>query len=154
MKILCDHMLGSLATWLRILGFDTFYPDATMTDEEIIKRAKTEHRLLITRDKALFIKAKKEQVRTVNLQTTHLTEQLKQTLHTIPFDTSLMFTRCTVCNTLLKAVDKNTVKQHVPPKVFETKDVFWYCDVCDKYYWMGTHYDNMMRTINKLTQQT
>ena len=153
MKLLCDHMLGSLAKWLRILGIDTFYPDGTMIDEDIIRLAKKEHRLLISRDKALIARAKKEKVNTLELQVTDLAEQLKQTLNTISIDTGLMLTRCTVCNTLLESVDKNTVKNQVPPKVFETKDTFWYCTVCNKYYWMGTHYDNMIQKINELTQR-
>ena len=27
-RFLCDHMLGSLARWLRFLGYDTLYPEA------------------------------------------------------------------------------------------------------------------------------
>jgi len=26
-KLLCDHMLGSLARWLRFMGYDTAYPE-------------------------------------------------------------------------------------------------------------------------------
>jgi uncharacterized protein with PIN domain len=50
-------------------------------------------------------------------------------------------------------VEKKATKTHVPPKVFETRDQFWYCSICKKYYWMGTHYKNMVEKINKLTNK-
>ncbi|MCK5031894.1 MAG: hypothetical protein KAR64_10545, partial [Thermoplasmatales archaeon] len=34
MKILCDQMLGTLAKWLRLLGFNTFYANNEMEDSE------------------------------------------------------------------------------------------------------------------------
>ena len=66
MKLLCDHMLGSLAKWLRIFGFDTLYPDATTNDDEVLHIAKAEKRLLISRDKELITRGKKVQLE-VNL---------------------------------------------------------------------------------------
>jgi uncharacterized protein with PIN domain len=37
MKLLCDQMLGTLAKWLRIMGFDTFYANAETSDEDLLK---------------------------------------------------------------------------------------------------------------------
>jgi len=55
MKILCDQMLGTLAKWLRIMGFDTFYANAEMSDEDLLNIAKGENRTIFTRDKELII---------------------------------------------------------------------------------------------------
>src|SRR5216117_4113592 len=52
MKILCDHMLGSLARWLRFMGYDTAYPEPG-PDRMLIERARAEGRVLVTRDKEL-----------------------------------------------------------------------------------------------------
>jgi uncharacterized protein with PIN domain len=153
MKLLCDHMLGSLAKWLRIFGFDTFYPDALMNDNHILKIAKREKRLLISRDKELLMRGKKEQVDVLEIRTTNLTEQLNHVLNEIPIDTKKVLTRCILCNSVLDAVEKKEIKNHVPPKVFETRDDFWHCSVCEKYYWMGTHYENMIEKINTLTHK-
>jgi len=54
MKFLCDQMLGTLAKWLRIYGFDTFYANYKISDEELIKISKDEKRVLISRDKELI----------------------------------------------------------------------------------------------------
>lgn len=154
MKIICDHMLGSLAKWLRIFGFDTLYPDMTTNDDTVLDIAKDEKRLLITRDKELLIRGKKLQLSVLEIQLADLDKQLAQVLIRIPIDISQVLTRCTLCNTPLLSVEKKVIKTHIPPKVFETRDQFWYCSVCNKYYWMGTHYENMIEKINKLTNKS
>lgn len=146
-------MLGSLAKWLRIFGFDTLYPDATTDDDLILQLAKHEKRLLISRDKELIIRGKKVKLEVLEIQTTDLHEQLAQVLTHIQIDCTQVLTRCTLCNTPLLSVEKKAVKTHVPSKVFETRDQFWYCAVCNKYYWMGTHYENMIEKINELTNK-
>jgi uncharacterized protein len=153
MKILCDHMLGSLATWLRIVGFDTLYPDSTTTDEQLLIIAAQEHRLLITRDKELIRRGKKLNIDVLELTTTNLDEQLQLVFSHVPFDPSKVLSRCTLCNTLLTPIHKNKVKDAVPPKVFETRNEFWHCLHCNKYYWMGTQYENMIQKINELQQK-
>jgi uncharacterized protein with PIN domain len=147
-------MLGSLAKWLRIFGFDTLYPDMTTNDDVVLDIAKAEKRLLISRDKELLIRGKKLQLDVLEIQMTDLDQQLAQVLTRIPIDSTQVLTRCTLCNTLLISVEKQATKIHVPPKVFETRNQFWYCSICNKYYWMGTHYENMIEKINKLTNKT
>jgi len=146
-------MLGSLAKWLRIFGFDTFYPDSTTNDDFILQIATREKRLLISRDKELLIRAKKTLIPVLGIQATNLTEQLQQVLKEIPVDEEKILSRCTVCNTLLHSVEKETIKDKIPEKVFQTRNDFWVCPACSKYYWMGTHYENMREKINSLVQK-
>ncbi len=153
MKILCDHMLGSLATWLRILGVDTFYPDDQMSDEQLLQIATQEGRLIISRDKQLIARGKKRKIPVLELHPTNLDEQLEAVVRTIPLEKEKMLTRCTVCNTPLCPVEKKDVADQVPPKVLESHNQFWFCPHCNKYYWMGTHYQNMMQKISKLTKE-
>ncbi len=143
-------MLGSLAKWLRIFGFDTIYPDSTTDDEAVLRIAKNEKRLLISRDKELIQRAKKARISVLGVKTTNLIEQLSQVLATIQIDEKNILTRCTLCNTPLLTVEKKNIKEHIPEKVFKTRNEFWLCSICHKYYWMGTHYENMMEKINKL----
>jgi hypothetical protein len=153
MKLLCDQMLGTLAKWLRIFGFDTIYPDATTNDDAVLQMAHQEKRLLISRDKELIRRAKKAHVNVLEIHTTNLTEQLTQVLKEIPMDAKKVLTRCTLCNTVLHSIEKKEIKDNIPEKVFETRDQFWHCSVCSKYYWMGTHYENMIEKINELTNK-
>ena len=146
-------MLGSLAKWLRILGFDTVYPDATTNDDLVLQIAQREKRLLISRDKELLFRAKKTQIAVLEIHTTNLTEQLQQVLKKIPLDEKKVLSRCTLCNTPLRSVEKEGIKNHIPEKVFKTRNEFWFCPACSKYYWMGTHYEDMREKISSLVQK-
>lgn len=53
MKLLCDEMLGSLARWLRVAGYDTALAQPGMADGLILAQCAREDRRLITRDRAL-----------------------------------------------------------------------------------------------------
>ena len=52
MKFVVDAMFGTLAKWLRILGFDTVFAK-DMDDNEIMALAERDNRIIITRDKEL-----------------------------------------------------------------------------------------------------
>jgi hypothetical protein len=49
---IADSMLGTLAKWLRILGYDTHY-DPTLDDHQLVRLARAEDRVLLTRDHEL-----------------------------------------------------------------------------------------------------
>ncbi len=153
MKVLCDHMLGSLATWLRILGVDTAYPSNTMSDDEILRCAKVEGRFILTRDKTLAVRAKKAAVPVMLISSSTLAAQLEQAVEALSLDAAGALTRCTVCNTLLVPVDAVEAQPHVPLKVFARQKQFWFCPSCKKYYWMGTHYEDMEKKIAALMKQ-
>ena len=53
MRFLCDEMLVRLARLLRAAGYDTYLAAGGEPDAELIKTARREGRILITRDKRL-----------------------------------------------------------------------------------------------------
>jgi uncharacterized protein with PIN domain len=150
MKILCDQMLGTLAKWLRILGFDTFYANAEMSDEDLLNIAKGENRTIFTRDKELIMKGKKKNLNVISIETTDLDLQLNQVLKHVNIDEKEVLSRCTLCNTMLDTVEKNKIQGKVPSKVFENNEKFWFCSKCNKFYWMGSHYNEMINKIDKI----
>ena len=152
MKILCDQMLGTLAKWLRILGFDTFYANADMSDEDLLNIAKGENRTIFTRDKELIIRGKNKNLNFMAIETTDLDLQLNQVLKHVNIDEKSILSRCTLCNTVLDKVEKNKVQGKIPSKVFENNEKFWFCSKCNKFYWMGSHYNKMINKIGKITK--
>ena len=50
-RFLCDAMLGRLARWLRLLGYDTRYAD--LPDDALVALARAAGRVLLTRDTRL-----------------------------------------------------------------------------------------------------
>ena len=150
MKILCDQMLGSLAKWLRILGFDTFYTNSDMSDDYLISIALNQKRILITCDKILTIKAKKKNLKVIRIDVTELDQQINTVLNKLNLDKELFFSRCTLCNTVLDKIENNKIEKMVPQRVLENNDKFWFCRKCKKLYWKGTHYNNMIERINEI----
>ncbi len=118
MNLLCDHMLGTLATWLRLCGFDTYYASADIDDDGLLDLAKKEERVLITRDKQLADRARTRHLSVIGLTSTDLDEQLLHVLQEMPLDPTLILTRCSVCNTPLESIEKDEIKERVPTKVF------------------------------------
>ena len=153
MKLLCDQMLGSLAKWLRLCGFDTAFATQTTTDESLLKKAQKEQRVLITRDKQLIAQAKKNLILVIEIKTIDLDVQLTTILKHISINPEDILSRCSECNTPLISVEKDTIKSHVPPKIFSEKNCFWRCPSCKKTYWKGTHYDAINKKIIKLQLQ-
>ena len=147
MKFLCDQMLGTLARWLRLFGFDTYYANSEIKDKDLIEIAKKENRVVISRDKELIIHAKRENLKVIELKKTDLDEQLKIVLKDIKLDYDNVLKRCSICNNLIDVVDKVKVKNKVPIKVFENNDKFWFCSNCKKYYWMGSHYKDIIKKV-------
>jgi uncharacterized protein with PIN domain len=79
-------------------------------------------------------------------------EQIKQVIEEcrLKIDKDKMFTRCSLCNTLLKEVSKEQVKGAVPEYVWETQEKFYFCENCNKFYWPGTHITLMEEKIKNI----
>ena len=144
-RFLCDEMLGKLAKWLRLLGYDTTY-EKTKDDGLLIIMAEKEHRVLLTRDKQLSERMKGAFL----IDSDDPDDQLIQVFSAFGLSKDKALTLCTVCGHVLNQVVKEKAKGRVPPKVFELQDEFWYCVRCDKYYWRGSHYDKITDRIEKL----
>lgn len=152
MRFLCDQMLGTLAKWLRLLGFDTFYASSDISDDELLDIAEKERRILITRDKQLIKRAEKNGLKVTKIETYDLILQIKKVLQDnhIVFNENDILSRCSTCNTVLEKVSKEEIKDLVPDRVFQNHEVFWHCPGCGKIYWLGSHYNNMRETIQKI----
>jgi uncharacterized protein with PIN domain len=143
-------MLGTLAKWLRIIGFDTFYAKNTTTDDELLYIAENEKRTIISRDKELITRGKKKNLTTIEIISTCLDEQLSQVLTFTKIDEKFVLSRCSLCNNILKVIQKSKVEGKVPEKIFENNDSFRFCDKCDKYYWRGSHYNKIINKIEEI----
>ncbi len=141
-KFICDFMLGRLAKWLRLLGFDTVYynnPD----DPGILHRALKEDRIILSRSKEI-IKYKNS----ILIKSENIEEQLKQLKKTIKITSPLC--RCPECNTPLNIVNKEDIKDEVPKYIYKIHSDFKRCPDCGKIFWKGTHYREIKRKINEL----
>ncbi|MFA4044912.1 MAG: hypothetical protein HZRFUVUK_001713 [Candidatus Fervidibacterota bacterium] len=151
LKFAADAMLGKLARWLRLLGYDVFYlPDAD--DETLLKIAKDENRILLTRDTQLL--RRKDVPPFLLILSDSWQEQLLQTA--FHFDLDLdgqRMTRCVECNELLEPVSKEEVRYEVPRYVYRTQSQFARCPKCKKVFWMGSHCERANKIIERIKTQ-
>ena len=151
MKFLCDQMLGTLAKWLRIYGFDTFFVNSEMDDAKLMETTKKENRILITRDRNLIQSARRENLKTIEIKKTDIDEQISTVLGDIKIDKTKVLSRCILCNTEIEEIKKEGIKAKVPKRVFDNNEKFWFCKKCNKIYWKDSHYEKMFEKINNLS---
>jgi uncharacterized protein with PIN domain len=143
-KFIADHMLGSLARWLRMMGYDTVY-DKSMDDPDIAKLARSESRFILTRDKELS-----KEPAALLLENEDLDSQLQAvaTRYGLKFNEGMI--RCSTCNGDLADLPKDEAKDKVPEGAFKMNERFWKCTKCQKIYWKGTHWDGISTRLKKL----
>ncbi len=145
MKFLCDHMLGTLAKWLRFLGYDTAYP-GPIDDGELKATAAREERVLLTRDKQLNGRV----ADSVYIASDDLDEQFAQVVRGFGLTAKDAMSRCSVCNEVVEAVPKEQAKGRVPEGVYDRQREFWFCRRCGRLYWQGSHFDAMWAKFREL----
>lgn len=140
-RFLADRMLGRLAKWLRILGYDTRYLHHG-SRESPRALASREGRVLLTRSRDTW----KGHPDSVLVESDHVREQLRQLAgeNWIRPDPGRAFHRCPACNHVLVDADPASARDHVPEYVFyRHRSGFRMCPGCGRYYWSGTHRDRM-----------
>ena len=143
MKLLCDHMLGSLARWLRFMGYDTAYPEPG-PDRALVERVRLENRILLTRDKELAGRV----AGAIQIHSDNLEEQIGEVATALPLRLVDPLSRCSLCNELLVPAPLEEVNDLVPEGVRSRHQLFWRCPSCRRVYWQGTHWDKMVARLN------
>ena len=146
-------MLGSLARWLRILGYDTIYY-TDMDDELLRAEAEKTNRILVTRDTELYHRAEKNGDKTVLIQSDETLKQLKEIVTILKIDVTPQNTRCPRCNGELTLVEKASVCDLVPSESFNAFDVFWRCSLCDAIYWRGSHWAQIQESLKNIASKS
>ena len=142
-------MLGRLARWLRLYGYDTVY--GIKDDNRIIEIAEKEERIILTRDEELAKRAKNA----ILIKSNKFEEQIRQLME-LGFTFNELFpenARCPKCNGLIKEIPKEKIKDKVPPGVYEKYNKFYICTECGQIYWPGRQWEEMVRIDKKLRNQ-
>ena len=144
-KFIADSMLGSLARWLRMLGYDTAY-QKDIDDDTIARVAAAEGRRIITRDRDLA-----KQPGSIMVESDDLEAQLKHVAEKCELSFDEGSIRCSACNGALTDLPKEEAKGVVPEGALESNDVFWRCSSCGKIYWKGSHWNGIMERFKRLS---
>ena len=152
-KLLVDSMCGRLTRWLRMIGVDADYlRDAD--DAQLIAKARSEGRVLVTRDVGLHGRALKEGVQAILLRSPNLTEQLAQVVSWLGCEPVVIpdYSRCPDCNSPLRKASKEEVEGLVPEGSFKAHSEFWRCTGCGKVYWRGKHFNDIERVLSEVRE--
>ena len=149
---IADSMLGKLARWLRLMGFDTlYYP--SIPDEDLVKRAREEGRIILTKDSELVRRNRGDNF--LYLTSSDSYQQIKTVVKTLGLDPwKGLFSRCVHCNEpIQKMSDVSKVKAKVPPYAYATCFSFYRCPSCGRIYWEGSHHRKIRARIRSLLQE-
>jgi len=151
-RFLADIMLGRLARWLRILGYDTLYVRKCI-DSVLMVRAHSEERLILTRDSRLYKKLGPQKAFFIHAD--DFRDQMAEMIGSLGMtcDPHRFLTRCLDCNEPLVSISKEDVRILVPPYVYQTVETFRTCPQCKKIFWPGTHIGEMERLVTTLFER-
>ncbi|HLF41274.1 MAG TPA: Mut7-C RNAse domain-containing protein [Acidimicrobiia bacterium] len=150
-RFVADTHLGTLARYLRLLGFDTGF-HADRTDDDLAGISADERRVLLTRDRGLlkrravthglFIRADDPEQQLIDVvRRLHLLGQLRP------------FSRCMACNDVIEPVDKRVVAERLEPRTRREFDQFSLCRGCGRVYWEGSHHRRLLGIVERVRQE-
>lgn len=144
-------MLGKLSRFLRFLGYDTLYRTQESINE-MLETAREEDRIILTRSDEIIQMCKKRNLHNLFITNIEVSEQLKEIKASfslnIVYPPSKM--RCSVCNDDLKVRNKEEIIDKIPEGTEKNYNDFWECRGCFKIYWMGSHWQDIKKTISEI----
>jgi uncharacterized protein with PIN domain len=148
-KFILDVHLGTLAKYLRLLGFDTIYRN-NLEDAEIIDISVTGQRIILTRD--LLILKNRKVTHGYFVRETIPMKQLREIVRRFDLKGQISpFNRCLECNGIISKVDKSEILKEIQENTRKAFTEFYQCQSCKKVYWKGSHFDKMMKLVDELT---
>jgi uncharacterized protein with PIN domain len=137
LRFLADSMHGELSRWLRMLGYDTVY--SSTADNELLNRALSEGRILLTSDKELHRRTLVKGGESILIPLKGTEDKLAaianylRSRHGVSHREFLKVkaVRCSLCNGPLERRTRNR----------------WRCRDCRQEYWVGGHWRNISKTL-------
>ncbi|WP_449244954.1 Mut7-C RNAse domain-containing protein [Desulfobacca acetoxidans] len=152
MKLLVDQTLGSLAKWLRIMGFDVeqirLQPQKLHTLPTSVKDT-----YLLSRQTGFQSKTPRTDLIIVASDRTE--DQLQEVCRRLPalLTDWTPLTRCSHCNQLLLPLSVEAARDRVPDYVLREHRVFFECPGCHRVFWEGSHQRRIRRRLQELKER-
>lgn len=153
LKFIVDHNVGKLVRWLRMMGFDSLFFNGS-DDSHMVARALAEGRVILTRDTEIMKRRviTSGRLKAVLIKSEEPERQMQQLMDTFDLRQSCQpFTLCLECNQPLLARSHQEVKERVPPYVYKTQSQYMECPACHRIYWRGTHWQAMVKMLDKFS---
>jgi uncharacterized protein len=140
LRLCCDGSLGALARWLRAAGYEaSFHPG--MGGEALLPEARRSGEVLLTSDQRVLDRREIRDGALPALLVPSSLERLAQlALVMRSLRLPLLAPRCMACAGELDAVDKDAVRDRIPPRTALWQDEYFVCRGCGQLFWRGTHW--------------
>ncbi len=144
-RFLLDVHLGRLATYLRMLSFDTLYRN-DYDDPTLADISATQNRMLLTCDRKLLMR--KAITHGYLVKSRKPRQQIDEVLKRFDlFDHQSEHARCLQCNGIIRSVSKQAIAAQLLPLTKKHYDDFFQCDSCNKIDWEGSHHTKIQSLI-------
>ena len=146
-RFVVDVHLGTLARYLRLLGFDTVWRN-DLQDPEIIHCASRERRIILTRDLGILKDGRVTHgywLRSIDPQA-----QVEEVVRVFDLGSQLApYSRCMECNGTVRSISRREAAPRVPLQVFLVYRDFSRCESCGRVYWAGSHQRRLGAVIER-----
>jgi uncharacterized protein with PIN domain len=141
-RFVVDAMLGKMAKWLRIMGWDTVF--TLLRNQEEVKRYVESGRTVVTRARRWC-----HMEGVICIESNYLREQLVElfSLLELEWDPDSFLARCAHCNRELEECSRKEAYGKAPEYVWHANEVFFKCPSCGKIYWSGSHVSRMFNYL-------
>ncbi len=146
-QFICDAGLGGLARWLRAAGYEAIWVQ-NISDDDLLREAARRHATLLTTDSMLMERrvlrdgvipsAWVSPALTAPEQLTAVLKELKLLLRE---------PRCMKCGGRLEPVDKEAMRERIPPRTYRWLEEYFLCRTCDQLFWCGTHWQRIRQRL-------
>jgi uncharacterized protein with PIN domain len=136
-----------------MMGYDSLFFNGD-DDSQMVKQALAEDRVILTRDTGMMKRRviSSGRLRAVLIESEEPERQMQQLMTAMDLKSqSRPFTLCLECNQPLESRSREEVAERVPPYVYRTQTQYMECPACHRIYWRGTHWEAMVRKLEKLT---
>lgn len=150
-RFIADANVGRLATYLRLLGFDTLY-DRHFQDADVARLAACQARILLTRDRGVLRRKIVAWGRLVRAN-----DPMEQARDVARFfglaRKAQAFKRCLRCNGMLESAPKADVLHLLEPRTRKYYEEFARCPGCGKVYWAGSHHGKIEDMFKRIIRE-
>lgn len=155
-RFVLDVHLRKLARRMRLMGFDVDY-EAGRDDQELADIAERENRILLSRDRQLLMRRNVSRGIIIRNDDPH--RQIVEVLERLDlWDRVKPFSRCIECNGRIETLPYNSddfmkIRDRIPEGVLEWCSEYLQCSGCRKIYWKGSHFNKLVRIVNRITEE-
>ena len=148
-KFILESNLSKLARWLRFMGYPAHLLEGKISKETLSKH---QDKVFITTSRKWHETAHKIGMETLLVPRHDWKLQLRAAIENFNLTPELKLNICAYCNTTLRKVSREEIKDLIPPGAYKTAKDFTLCPNCGHIFWKGTHYERMIKTLREISK--